>query len=73
MSESTQEFIGKVSGMSCSHCVRAVKEALMGVAGVVSAEVDLDSGSAKVQYGGEATTAAMIAAVAEEGYALTEA
>lgn len=57
----------KIEGMSCGHCVKAVKEALEGVAGVVSAEVDLDKASATVESSGVAASA-LIAAVEEEGY-----
>lgn len=37
-----------VSGMSCEHCVNAVKKALEEIPGVASADVSLDPGSAKV-------------------------
>ena len=56
----------KITGMTCSHCVRSVTGALKGVRGVKTAEVDLKSGSAKVE--GTPDPAALIAAVAEEGY-----
>ena len=57
----------KIEGMSCGHCVRAVKEALEGVEGVKSAQVDLASGSATVEHEGAAAEI-MIGAVEEEGY-----
>ena len=56
----------KITGMTCGHCVRAVTGALKGVPGVKAAEVDLKSGSAEVQ--GAPDPAALVAAVAEEGY-----
>lgn len=56
----------KVDGMTCQHCVMAVKKALESVEGVSAAEVDLDSGSARVQ--GQADIQALLAAVREEGY-----
>ena len=56
----------KITGMTCGHCVRAVTGALKGVKGVTVAEVDLKSGSAVVE--GTADPAALVAAVAEEGY-----
>ena len=56
----------KITGMTCGHCVRSVTGALKGVKGVKTAEVDLKSGSAKVE--GTPDPAALIAAVAEEGY-----
>jgi copper chaperone len=56
----------KITGMTCGHCVSAVTGALKGVKGVTAAEVDLKSGSAVVE--GTADPAALVAAVAEEGY-----
>ncbi len=41
-----EEFILKIEGMSCNHCVMRVKKALEGVKGVTNAEVSI--GSAKV-------------------------
>jgi hypothetical protein len=38
----------RVSGMTCSHCVAAVRDALGECSGVRSAEVDLDAGRASV-------------------------
>jgi copper chaperone len=35
-----------VKGMSCNHCVMAVKKALMELEGVTGAEVDLQKGQA---------------------------
>ena len=57
----------KVSGMSCEHCVRAVDQALASVEGVDSVtEVNLERGEATVE--GEPELAALVAAIAEEGY-----
>jgi copper ion binding protein len=59
----------KVSGMTCSHCVRSVTEALEGVEGVTSAEVDLDAGRARVEYDDAQTNPrALATAVNDEGY-----
>ena len=56
-----------VSGMTCMHCVSAVKEALATVDGVDEViEVNLDPGSAAVK--GNASTEALIAAVKQAGY-----
>ena len=55
-----------ITGMTCAHCQRAVKEALESVEGVQSASVDLDMGVARVD--GEADLEALMAAVEEEGY-----
>ncbi|MFP4607892.1 MAG: heavy-metal-associated domain-containing protein [Thiohalospira sp.] len=56
----------KVTGMTCGHCVNAVKEALEEVEGVESAEVSLEEGKAEVT--GTADPSALLKAVAEEGY-----
>ncbi|MEB3221717.1 MAG: cation transporter [Candidatus Sericytochromatia bacterium] len=55
----------QIDGMSCDHCVRAVKQALEGVAGVARAEVTV--GAADVE--GEAAPDALLAALDAEGYA----
>ncbi|ROO23120.1 heavy metal transporter [Salinisphaera orenii MK-B5] len=57
----------QIEGMSCGHCVSAVRDALAGVAGVDRvAAVDLEAGEAAVE--GRADTQALIAAVEEAGY-----
>ncbi len=56
-----------VQGMSCSHCVRAVREAAMTVPGVTEATVDLESARASVTGEG-VDTLALIAAIEAEGY-----
>ena len=57
----------KVEGMTCQHCVKAVREALSSVPGVDRvAEVDLESGQALVD--GEPQADALVAALHEEGY-----
>ena len=56
----------KVDGMTCMHCVAAVKKALEQVPGVESAKVSLDKARAVVT--GDANVQAMVAAVKEEGY-----
>lgn len=57
----------KVEGMSCNHCVMAVKRALTGLDGVGTVEVDLESG--KVTVVGEALAdEAMKEAIDDAGY-----
>ena len=56
----------KVTGMTCGHCQNAVKNALESVEGVKKAEVDLESGVARVD--GNADTSKLVHAVEEEGY-----
>ena len=60
-----------IDGMSCQHCVRAVDEALGGVAGVASKEVEI--GTARVTYDAAETTPDVLAqAVEAEGYEVKE-
>lgn len=60
----------KVSGMTCQHCVRAVREALERQDGVHAANVDLTAGRAVVEYDDARVSPGQLAsAVAEEGYA----
>ncbi|RMD80120.1 MAG: heavy metal-binding protein [Gammaproteobacteria bacterium] len=60
------QVVLKIQGMSCGHCVGAVRQALEGVAGVRQVEVRLEEGRALVE--GEADPQALVAAVKEEGY-----
>jgi copper chaperone len=56
-----------VEGMSCDHCVRAVREALSKVSGVDRVvDVDRERGDAIVE--GHPDVGALIAAIEEEGY-----
>ena len=55
-----------VNGMTCMHCVGAVKKALERVPGVETAEVSLEKAQAVVT--GDADMQAMVAAIKEEGY-----
>lgn len=56
----------KVSGMTCMHCVGAVKTALEQVPGVETAEVSLEKAQAVVT--GDADVQDMVAAIKGEGY-----
>ncbi len=55
-----------IEGMTCDHCVTAVKSALERTPGVEKAEVDLGAGSAIVE--GAADVQLMLQAVESEGY-----
>lgn len=62
----------QIGGMSCGHCVGAVKKALEGVNGVAVDQVAI--GSATVRYDATATSADQIKqAVEAEGYPVTSA
>lgn len=59
----------KIGGMSCSHCVARVGQALREVSGTIRAEVDLATGTAKVVYDDTRTEPSLLAAaVSEAGY-----
>jgi len=56
----------RIDGMTCGHCVAAVKKALEKVPGVTAAQVELATGRARVE--GEPSLDALLAAVQDEGY-----
>ncbi len=59
----------KITGMHCSHCRVKVEQALQQVAGVYGAAVDLDGGTAEVDFDGQkAAPDALVAAVKAAGY-----
>lgn len=60
-----------VTGMTCTHCVDAVRQALEAVPGVESAAVSLEDGQVRVI--GDADDDALVAAVIEEGYEVSQA
>ena len=63
----------KVQGMTCGHCVQAVKSALEDLEGVRSAQVDLQAGRATVEYEeGKVDKRQMVGAVMDEGYTAEE-
>lgn len=59
-------MIIKIEGMSCNHCKMAVEKALKAVAGVESAQVDLEKKQAEVT--GSAKLADLHAAIEEAGF-----
>jgi len=70
----TKKSIFPVTGMTCAACVARVEEALSGVPGVVSANVNLASEKATVEYLEGTNVADLKRAVSEAGYTLgTEA
>ena len=59
-----------VSGMTCGHCVAAVKEEVGAIDGVESVEVDLDSGAVTITSHGPVDADVLRGAVEEAGYEL---
>lgn len=66
----TRKSIFPVQGMTCASCVAHVEEALSGVPGVISANVNLASEKATVEYTGETEPSDLRRAVKEAGYEL---
>jgi copper ion binding protein len=58
----------KIEGMSCEHCVKAVKTALEEIKGVRSAAVSLKDNSAAVDHDDGVALTDLKAAVEEAGY-----
>jgi Cu+-exporting ATPase len=65
----SQRFELSVSGMTCASCVGRVEKVLSGIAGVTRAEVNLATETARVEADGTTSTAALIQAVEQAGYA----
>lgn len=63
-----QDRIFQVRGMTCDHCVRAVRSEVAGVAGVVDVDVDLATGILRVRSDAPIDPDAVLAAVREAGY-----
>src|SRR4030065_1177368 len=66
----TRKSIFPVSGRTCAACVARVEEALSSVPGVISANVNLASEKATVEYVEGTDVADMQRAVEEAGYGL---
>ena len=59
----------QIDGMSCDHCVHAVREALEGVSGAVVESVEV--GRATVDAGPEASRDQLVEAIQDAGYTVT--
>ncbi|SER96402.1 Copper chaperone CopZ [Pedococcus cremeus] len=74
LSSTPRTFVGSttftVTGMTCSHCQRAVTEEISAVAGVEAVTVDLPTGTVTVTATRPVDRADIAAAVDEAGYAL---
>ena len=74
MSSNDSSFIGThtfhVTGMTCSHCERAVSEEISRVGGVASVRVDLGTGQVTVEATAPVRRDQIADAVDEAGYSL---
>jgi copper chaperone len=57
-----------VDGMSCEHCVKAVKGAAEAIPGVSNAAVDLAAKTVTVEHDPGVSVDALKAAIEEQGY-----
>jgi len=57
-----------VQGMTCGHCEKAVRQALLAADPKASVQIDRSSGDVKVQS--TATREALAATIREEGYSV---
>ena len=62
----------EIIGMTCDHCVRAVRDEVAALAGVSAVQVDLSSGRAMVMSDEPLDHEVLRAAVDEAGYELRE-
>lgn len=60
-----------IEGMTCGHCVMHVTEALNGVEGVTSVNVDLAGKKADLDAAENVSDEALKAAVSDAGYTIT--
>ncbi len=74
MTNTPRTFVGtttfQVSGMTCGHCERAIRQEIGQVPGVRSVAVDLPNGTVTVSVDHAVDRADIAAAVDEAGYAL---
>lgn len=61
-----------IEGMSCNHCVMAVKKALNEVEGVISVEVDLEGKKAVVELSKEVEENVLKEVVTSVGYEVVD-
>ncbi len=64
------ETVVTVAGMTCEHCVTAVRDEISKLPGVASVEVDLETGTVRIAADPPPDRAALSAAVDEAGYEL---
>jgi len=62
--------IHNVVGMTCDHCVRAVRAEVSAIGGVTDVDVDVTSGIVRVTAEQPVPTTALREAVEEAGYTL---
>lgn len=61
-----------VTGMSCDHCVNAVKTELGTIDGVIGVDVELSSGRVRIDSDAPISETEVAAAIDEAGYELAD-
>lgn len=57
-----------IEGMSCEHCVKHVKDALLELSGVIDAQVNLSTKAAIIEVSGDISDEEIKSAVDDAGY-----
>ena len=70
MSATASTTVATVTGMTCGHCVAAVRDEVSGIEGVSDVEVVLETGSVTITSDAPVAQDAVRAAVEEAGYEL---
>jgi len=60
-----------VPGVSCEHCVNAIRSSVLKVDGVYSVDVDLQAKAVKVSHDAIVNTGAMRQAIQDAGYEIS--
>jgi len=63
-----KKSILNVEGMSCNHCVMAIKKTVGAIQGVESVDVNLDGGTVSVQHGDGVNMEQLKEAIQGAGY-----
>ncbi len=58
----------RVRGMSCQHCVNAVRKALEGLGGLDNIQVDLEAGEVRFERTGDVSLERIRSAIEGAGY-----
>ena len=61
----------RIEGMMCAHCEKTVRNALMDIPGVITAEVSHENGTAIVELDGDVTDDMLTKAITEKDYKVT--
>ena len=60
-----------IEGMMCMHCEKSVRNALMDIPGVITAEVSHENGTAVVELDGDVTDEMLTKVITDKDYKVT--